>query len=224
MILVACEESQAVTIAFRSLGYEAVSCDTQECSGGHPEWHIRCDVTKILWEPWDAIIAFPPCTYLTAVANRWFDESRYGEAAVERKRKRIDAVNFVMKIWDSCDRVAIENPTGYLSSMWRRPAQTIHPYFFGDPESKRTCLWLKNFPNLKRTHFDTKPKIHGHFKTGRRKGQPIYFHESNGRLDASERSKIRSKTFPGVAREMAEQWGPWIESGSMAERQLRLFQ
>ena len=220
-ILVACEESQAVTIAFRRLGHVAFSCDIKYCSGGHPEWHIKADVLDIIMEPWDAIIAFPPCTYLTSAGNRWFDESVYGESAIKRKSDRIEAIAFVKKIWDSCDYVSIENPSGYLSSLWRRSTQTIQPYFFGDAESKRTCLWLKNLPKLRRTHFGTKPKIHGRFKKGRRAGDPIYFHESIWRFP--DRAKIRSKTFPGVANAMAEQWGVWIESDRKTERQLGLF-
>jgi len=219
-ILIACEESQAVTSAFRRHGIEAYSCDTEDCSGVHPEWHIRRDVREILHDKWDAIIAFPSCTYLTVAGNRWFSEARYGEAAVERKRLRIEAVEFVRMIWDSNDRVCIENPLGCLGRLWRRSTQTVHPYFFGDADSKRTCLWLKNLPRLKRTHFDVKPKIYGYLEKGKHAGNPIYFHDS--KLPDADRAKIRSATFPGVAEAMAAQWAEWITAGNRNERQLSL--
>lgn len=173
-ILVACEESQAVTKELRRLGHEAYSCDIQECSGGHPEWHIQDDVLKILnptydceaWlidfctmdeeihivPKWDMIIAFPPCTYLIVTGNRWFNEEKYGEKAVARKKNRKEAKDFFMQFVNAkCDKIAIENPIDCMGSYYRKPDQIIHPYMFGDPERKSTCLWLKGLPLLHET-------------------------------------------------------------------------
>ena len=156
-VLVACEESQEVCKAFRALGHEAYSCDIQECSGGHPEWHIKNDVLNFLNPTilfinelpgiqfftmdneyhcfpgkWDMIIAHPPCTYLTVTGNRWFNVERYGEKAIQRKKDREDAIKFFMAFANAdCDRIAIENPVGVMSSQWRNPDQYIEPYIFG---------------------------------------------------------------------------------------------
>ena len=157
-VLVACEESQAVCKAFREKGHIAYSCDILNCSGSHPEWHIKCDVLKILnggdfitldgrkhyVSKWDMIIPFPPCTYLTNTGNRWFDIERYGEDAIKRHNERKKAQEFFMKFVNAnCDKIAIENPIGCMSTRYRKPDQIIHPYMFGDPERKSTCLWLK---------------------------------------------------------------------------------
>lgn len=148
-ILVACEESQAVTKELRSLGHEAYSCDIEPCSGGNPEWHLQQDVIPLLEEKWDMIIAFPPCTYLTVTGNRWFNVERYGEKAVERYKKREEAINFFMAFANAnCEKIAIENPIGCMSTVFRKPNQIIHPYMFGDSERKSTCLWLKGLPEL----------------------------------------------------------------------------
>ena len=173
-ILVACEESQAVTIELRKLGHEAYSNDIIPCSGGHPEWHIRWDAMALIngnctfltedWSmhtingKWDMIIAFPPCTYLTVTGNRWFNVDRYGEAAVQRHRDREDAIKFFMAFANAdCDKIAIENPVGIMSSTWRKPNQIINPYEFGDPFEKKTCLWLKGLPELKATNIVEAP-------------------------------------------------------------------
>lgn len=144
-VLVACEESQEVCKAFRELGHEAYSCDIQECSGGHPEWHIQGDVLPLLKEKWDLIIAHPPCTDLAVSGARWFKKKR----ADGRQQRSID---FFMEFANcECERVAIENPVCIMSSVWRKPDQIIHPWQFGHPEQKKTCLWLKGLPNLKET-------------------------------------------------------------------------
>src|SRR5690606_34522203 len=136
-ILVACEESQAVTIEFRKLGHEAFSCDLLPCSGGHPEWHIQEDVVGVLKQKWDMIIAFPPCTFLTVTGNRWFNIERYGDKAIKRHQDRKEAIDFFMMFANAdCEHIAIENPIGVMSSEWRKPDQIIHPYYFGDPERK----------------------------------------------------------------------------------------
>lgn len=201
-ILLACEESQAVCIEFRKLGHEAFSCDTQECSGGHPEWHILDDVLNWLDDDWDMIIAFPPCTHLSvAGAPSWKQKQVDG-----RQQKAID---FVYKIRNAdCNLIAIENPVGKLNTSWRKPNQIINPFQFGEPFKKRTCLWLKGLPILKPTNI-VEPKYHytsnstqgGMLKDGtRRKSKlPIF--------KAWDSAKDRSKTFPGIAKAMADQWG-----------------
>lgn len=203
-VLVACEESQAVCNEFRKLGHVAYSCDIVPCSGGHPEWHLQQDVLPLLKETWDMIIAFPPCTYLTITGNRWFNIDRYGEKAIQRHRDRKDAVNFFMAFANAdCDKIAIENPVGIMSSEWRKPDQIINPWQFGDAFEKRTCLWLKGLPQLKPTNIVEIPP-RKMFDSG--KTMPSWYVDA-GKLPKEERSKLRSKTFPGIAKAMAEQWG-----------------
>ena len=123
----------------------------------------------------------------------------------------MEAVQFVKNIWHNANTelLAIENPVGWLNNNWRKPDQVFHPYFFGDPESKRTCLWLKNLPNLVRTHYRVKPKIYGYFETGKQAGHPIYFHSAL--IAHPERALLRAQTFPGVAKKIAEQWGQFMD-------------
>ena len=201
-ILVACEESQAVTNELRKLGHEAYSCDIQECSGGGTEYHLQVDAIQMLKMKWDMIIAFPPCTYLTVTGNRWFDEEKYGETARQRKKDRIEAIKFFMAFANAdCEKIAIENPIGVMSHIWRKPNQIIQPYEFGHRERKATCLWLKGLPLLRPTKI-VKPEII-HHKSGRTDSK---WHFETISLPKEERSKIRSKTFPGIAKAMAEQW------------------
>ena len=165
-VLLACEESQAVTIEFRKLGHEAYSCDILECSGGHPEWHLQQDVTELLKEKWDMIIAFPPCTFLTVTGNRWFNIEKYGEKAIQRHKDREEAIKFFMMFANAnCDKIAIENPVGIMSSTWRKPDQIIQPYQFGDAFEKKTCLWLKNLPKLEPTN-EVDPRNEPNLKVG----------------------------------------------------------
>ena len=215
-VIIACEESQAVCIEFRKLGHEAFSCDIQDCSGGHPEWHIKGDCLEAInLKEWDLMIAHPPCTYLSNAGIGWFNEEKYGDKAKERKKERIKGLEFFMKLWNcKIPKICIENPTGWANSHFRKPDQIIQPWQFGDTESKRTCLWLKNLPLLdhckepnlfcdKPTH--VKPKIYGYYKTGNKKGCPIY---GNSYLQFSEdRGKIRSKTYLGIAKAFATQYG-----------------
>ena len=203
-VLLACEESQAVCREFRGLGHQAYSCDLYECSGGHPGWHIKGDVLKHLNDGWDLIIAFPPCTYLTVTGNRWFNVERYGQKAVDRAKKREEAVDFFMRLAGAdCPRIAIENPVGIMSSRWRKPDQIVQPYQFGDPFEKKTCLWLKNLPPLKDTDL-VEPPPRTKYKSG--KSMPTWYAEAV-RLSKDERSRLRSKTFLGLAKAMAKQWG-----------------
>lgn len=219
-VLVACEESQRVCIEFRKLGHEAYSCDIEPCSGGHPEWHIQDDVlpllngnccfktvngdTHHLIGKWDMIIAFPPCTYLTVTGNRWFNIEKYGDKAMKRFKNRQAAYDFFMQFVNAdCEKIAIENPIGYMSTAYAKPTQIIHPYMFGNPARKATCLWLKGLEPLKPTNI-VEPEII-HYKN--RKGTDNPWHMETINLPPHERAKARSKTFPGIAKAMAEQWG-----------------
>lgn len=200
-VLVACEESQEVCKAFRELGHEAYSCDIEPCSGGHPEWHLQCDALEIIKMRWDLIIAHPPCTYLTNAGNKWF-KLEYQERFPDRKQKREDAVSFFMAFWNAdCPRVAIENPQGIMSSRFRKPDQYIEPYMFGDAEKKKTGLWLRGLPALAPTNV-VEPIII-ECASGAREPR---WHMETMHLPPKERSKARSKTFPGIAKAMASQW------------------
>ena len=207
-ILIACEESQAVCIEMRKRGHEAFSCDILPTSGNHPEWHIQDDVLKHLDDGWDMMIGFPPCTFLSNAGIRWFNEEKYGDKARNRKQKRIKALEFVLSLYNcTIPKIAIENPVGWINSHFRKPDQIIQPYHFGDEESKRTCLWLKNLPKLIPTKI-VKPKVYGCFKNGKKKGQPIY--GTQYCKFSEDRSIIRSKTFPGIAKAMATQWAKCV--------------
>ena len=207
-VLVACEESQAVTIAFRERGHEAYSCDILPCSGGHPEWHIQDDVLKHL-TGWDLIIAHPPCTYLTVTGNKWM-LPEYEIRFPNRKKQREEAIKFFMKIVHlPCNKIAIENPVGIMSTEYKPPDQIIQPYYFGDEAQKATCLWLKNVHPLfhcaeddlffKKTHVGKGEMMT--MKSGT--VMPKWY----ACAPLKDRAKLRSKTFPGIASAMAEQWG-----------------
>ena len=233
-ILIACEESQRVCIAFRDKGHNAFSCDILSCSGGHPEWHICGDVLPLLNGncvfrtmngvkhridgKWDLIIAFPPCTHLAVSGAPWFEKKR-----ADGRQK--DGIEFFAKFLNAdCNRIVIENPVGIISGdyipKWFpeladkygfpiKPTQKIHPWMFGDNFSKTTCLWIKGLPAL--TPLITEQPELEWFewidsKTGKKKRQPKWFADA-WKLSPEERSKVRSKTFPGIAKAMAEQWG-----------------
>lgn len=197
-ILIGCEESQAVTIAFRKLGHEAFSCDLEPCSGGHPEWHIQEDIFSVLDGSWDAGIFFPPCTYLTVSGNRWLKDGVKAKEGVltgaARRKAQDEAVEFVKRLSTSVPISAIENPIGVLSTKWRKPDQIIQPWQFGHGETKATCLWLNNLPKLKPTNI-----VEG-------REDRIF------RLPpTADRAKLRSKTYQGIADAMADQWSKAIE-------------
>jgi len=182
-ILVACEESQAVTKEFREKGHEAYSCDVQPCSGGKPEWHLQKKVEKVLNQKWDMVLAFPPCDHLAVSGARWFEEKR------KDGRQQKGIAFFMMFANLDCPKVAIENPIGIMSTLWRKPDQIVQPWQFGHGETKSTCLWLKGLPKLKPT------KI----VEGRR--QRVW-----AMPETKQRPKLRSKTYEGIAKSMAEQW------------------
>jgi hypothetical protein len=208
-ILIACEESQAVCKEFRKLGHDAYSCDIQECSGDKTEWHIKGDVIEQLDKGWDMMIAFPPCTHLAVSGAAWFEEKR-------KDGRQQEGIDFFMKMVNApINKIAIENPIGIMSKLYRKPDQIIHPYYFGDNVSKSTCLWLKNLPKLLHN------KTVNLFEPQSTWVEPVFteFLYSNGKTvrhseisnkwykSAEERSRERSKTFPGIAKAMAEQWG-----------------
>lgn len=215
-ILVACEESQAVTKELRRLGHEAYSCDIIPCSGGHPEWHLQQDVIPLLKEKWDMIIAFPPCTHLAVSGARHFEKKR------QDGRQR-DAIEFFCRIMNAdCARIAVENPVGIISGdyipKWfpdlaekydlpQKPSQIIQPYEYGNHARKTTCLWLKGLPNLHPTNIVDPGKIVGKgFSVG---ASLDMARDENGKIiswNDPRTAKIRSKTFPGIAKAMAEQW------------------
>ena len=199
-ILVACEESQAVTIELRKLGHEAYSCDIIPCSGGHPEWHLQQDVTPLLHEKWDMIIAFPPCTYISnAGACRLYPKK--GQLDEERYKKGLEGKAFFMQFLNAdCPRIAVENPVS--SKVFDMPPHTqeIQPFMFGHPYTKKTRLWLRGLPKLKPT--DIVEPIGPYCPAGTgRKDRTKY-----GSAKRGEDAKNQAKTFPGIARAMAEQW------------------
>ena len=230
-IIVACEESQAVCKAFRELGQIAYSCDILPCSGGHPEWHFSHDIATVLNKSdltlqngetalidgdWDIMIAHPPCTYLAVSGAKWYyhpedkdlpiEERRPHPSFPNRAKDREDGVNFFMSLANApVKRIAVENPVGIMSSRWKKPDQKIQPYMFGDPFSKGTCLWLKN---LNKLHPSKETDDTGDWIVfGRGKKQPKWYSDALTKSKSTEeRRTMRSKTFPGIARAIAEQW------------------
>lgn len=194
-VLIACEESQRICIEFRKLGHEAYSCDIEPCSGGHPEWHLQQDVTPLLQQKWDLIIAHPPCTYLSNAGARFLYPK--GKLNEERLAKGMKAKEFFMLFYNSdCPCVAIENPIP--SKVYGLPpyTQIIQPYWFGHPYSKKTCLWLKGLPKLQPTDIVPESEIQSTKIAGN------WFNKGG-----KDRQKNRAKTFEGIAKAMATQWG-----------------
>ncbi len=206
-VLIACEESQAVCIEFRKLGFQAYSCDTEDCSGGRPEWHIKDDVLNHL-DGWDCIIAFPPCTHLAVSGARHFEQKRTDG----RQQQGIDF--FMKMIKAPALFVAVENPIGIMSTTYKTPDQIIQPYWFGDPVKKTTCLWLKNLPGLTVTdNVEDQVKYYVSKKGAKMSDWNARQIVVNGKkcgYHTKEFKAHRSKTFPGVAKAMAEQWGSYL--------------
>lgn len=210
-ILIACEESQRVCTAFRAKGHNAYSCDIIECSGGHPEWHIKQNVISLLDgkcefttcdgiahkidDKWDMIIAFPPCTHLCNSGQRWFTE---GKKPMKLQR---NAIAFFYKfVMANCEKIVIENPVGIMSSCYRKPNQIINPYEFGETECKKTCLWLKGVNCLTPTEIIPKKQRTNNLWKAVFNGKQYSWNDK-------ETARLRSQTFPGIAKAMAEQWG-----------------
>jgi hypothetical protein len=210
-VLIACEESQMVCKAMRRLGHDAYSCDILPCSGGHPEWHIKGDVLRVL-NPgtfrlengdiinvlgWDLMIAHPPCTHLAVSGARWFTEGKKPWSLQE------EALEFVRRLLNApIKKIALENPVSVISTKIRKPDQIIQPYEYGHPYSKKTCLWLKNLPKLIPTKIVDKGESII-YKSGR---AMLKWYADMWKLPKEERQKLRSKTYPGIAKAMAEQW------------------
>jgi len=201
-VLVACEESQVVCMAFRRLGHEAYSCDIIPCSGGHPEWHIQDDVLKHLDDGWDLMIAHPPCTYIARAGTRWLYPNH--KLNQDRYNKGLEAKGFFMKLLNSNIRlIAVENPVPHKVFKMSKETQIIQPFYFGHDVQKTTYLWLKNLPKLKSTNELLKHDI-----------EPKFMRDSKGIRHSKwfmdcgfNAAKEKSKTFVGIANAMAEQWG-----------------
>ena len=226
-LLVCCEESQRVCTAFRERGWEAYSCDIEPCSGAHPEWHIQQDVLPlingdcefdtvdgkhhIIKGEWDLLICHPPCTYLCMSGQQHCNVEKYGEKAIARQKEREKAVEFFMQFVNAkCSHIAIENPVGIMTSRYKKATQYIQPMQFGHGVSKKTGLWLTGLPKLSPTNIvEEEFHVSG---TGRKWDK--WFWDSSCISNLSERSKFRSKTFPGIAQAMADQWGSYIENNA----------
>ncbi len=211
-VLVACEESQRVCSELRRMGHEAYSCDVEPCSGGHPEWHIEADVLPLLeghcsfWTAdgaghriggtWDMVLAFPPCTHLAVSGARYFAEKR-------KDGRQQQGIDFFMRfVGCGCRKVAIENPIGIMSTVYRKPDQIIQPYQYGHAERKSTCLWLRGLPKLEPTEV-VEPELH----ICRNGLVDSRWHYRTYNLPKKDRARERSKTYQGIAKAMAEQWG-----------------
>jgi hypothetical protein len=209
-ILIACEESQEVCKAFRELGFEAYSCDLQECSGDNPEWHIVGDAVKEAYSgKYDAMIAHPPCTYISRAGARWM-YPRAGNLSQERFKKAMEAKDLFMMFKNApIKHIAVENPTPLKVLGLPKQDQAVQPYEYGHPYSKRTLLWLKNLPLLEPTEIvsDYKPYLPSN-TGGKKRGQKYQFKNIS--------QKESSKTFSGIAKAMAEQWGNFIKSENVA--------
>jgi len=211
-ILVACEESQAVTIELRKLGHEAFSCDLLPCSGSHPEWHIQGDALQQLNKGWEMLIAFPPCTDLAVSGARHFERK-------QQDGSQQKSIEFFMEFVNApIEKIAVENPIGIMSKLYRKPNQIIQPYQFGDKAQKSTCLWLKNLPNLQPTDIVEKGEFFEFItKKGEKKRMAMWYYMAlRNAKTPEERRTLRSKTFPGIAKAMAEQW-------TVNSNQLNLF-
>lgn len=209
-ILIACEESQEVCKAFRELGFEAYSCDLQECSGNNPKWHIVGDAVKEAYSgKYDAMIAHPPCTFISRAGARWMYPTA-GNLSQERFNKAMEAKDLFMMFKNAPIKyIAIENPTPLKVVGLPKQDQAVQPYEYGHPYSKRTLLWLKNLPLLEPTEtvIDYKPYLPSN-TGGKKRGQKYQFKNIS--------QKERSKTFSGIAKAMAEQWGNFIKSENVA--------
>lgn len=229
-VLIACEESQTVCKAFRKLGFNAYSCDILPCSGGHPEWHLHCDVIGVIKDKkgvlengedfvldgeWDLMIAHPPCTYLSVSGARWYYHPDDKDLPIEQRRPhpnfptraqdRKEAIEFFLALANAdIPRIAIENPVGIMSKLFRKPNQIVQPYWFGDEATKTTCLWLKNLPDLTPTKMVGKGE---RVVLSSGKSLPKWYSDSfNTKISTEMRRTLRSKTFQGFADAMAEQW------------------
>lgn len=201
-ILVACEESQATTTELLKLGHDAFSCDIEPCSGGRPERHLHGDVTQWLYDGWDMIIAHPPCTYLTNTGVCWLT----GKNKKPERWKQLDEAAEFFKLFldHPCEKIAIENPIMHkyaVERIGRKHDCLVQPYMFGHTERKATCFWLKGLEPLRATN-DVKAEMD---KLPKREQQRLHYLPPS-----ADRAKLRSKTYPGIAKAMAEQWAGFV--------------
>lgn len=241
-VLVACEESQRVCTEFRKLGINAYSCDILPCSGGHPEWHFKQDVLEVIKNKggvletgkeeyiegdWDLMVAHPPCTYLAVSGAKWYYHPDDKDLPIEKRRPhpkfpnrakdREDGANFFMALANAnIPRIAIENPVGIMNTRFRKPDQIVQPWMFGDSASKKTCLWLKNLPPLKPTDIVDEGE-YIEFESGRRLAK-WYSDGLTKTKTAEERRTWRSKTFPGFAKAIAEQWSEVLKNEDLCKK------
>jgi hypothetical protein len=212
-VWVACEESDEVRGRLDAIGFDAWSCDLQNNRNPNAK-HYKGSVFDIINHGWDAMIAFPPCTHLAVSGAQWFEQKR-------KDGRQQEGIDFFMEMVNApIKHIAIENPIGIMSKIYKPPSQIVQPYYFGDKAQKTTCLWLKNLPLLYHnsepnlfdqvvTHTDRGEFFEFTSKKGENKRQPAWYADAL-KLPASERSKVRSKTFPGIAKAMAEQWGNYL--------------
>lgn len=217
-ILVACEESQAVTKAFRKIGFDAFSCDLLPCSGENPEWHYQEDMFEVIKreDKFDLMIAFPPCTDLAVSGARHF-ERKIADGSQQK------SIQFFMDVINvDIERIAVENPIGIMSRIYKKPEQIIQPWMFGDKAQKSTCLWLKNLPKLQATDIVEKGEFYEFTsKKGEKKRMPMWYYKALQEAKTPEqRRTLRSKTFQGIADAMAKQWGEFLLSEKTEQTKL----
>lgn len=244
-VLVACEESQRVCSEFRRLGHIAYSCDLLKCSGGHPEWHFNQDVLEVIKNhggtlqngeeayidgDWDIMIAHPPCTYLAVSGARWFYHPDDKDLPIEQRRPhprfpnraqdREEGAAFFMALATAdIKHIAVENPIGVMNTRYRKPDQVVQPYYFGDEASKSTCLWLKNLPLLEKTN-EVSSGEWVELKSGKR--LPKWYSDALVKAKTpEERRNMRSKTFPGFAKALAEQWSAYVLKEDYGDEDIR---
>jgi hypothetical protein len=240
--LIACEESQRVCKEFRKLGFNAYSCDLLPTSGDNPEWHFKQDVFEVIRDKggyletgekitidgkWDLMVAHPPCTFLSVSGAKWYyhpddkhlptSERRPHPNFPNRAQDREEAADFFMKLAETdIERIAIENPVSIMSTRWRKPDQIVQPWMFGDAATKTTCLWLKNLPELEPTKIVDKGDFI-EFGSGRRLAK-WYSDGLTKTKTAEERRTWRSKTFPGFAKAIAEQWSEVLINENLSKK------
>jgi len=208
-VLIACEESQTITAKYREKGIEAYSCDLKPAKI-NSDWHYQTDIFEVINLGWDLMIAHPPCTRLTVTGNKWY-KPEFADRFPNIQEERKEAIEFFMKIANAnINRIAIENPIGIMSSIFRKPNQVIQPYYFGDTERKATCLWLKNLPKLRHVKennlFETKTHVEPEIITFKSGSTMSKIHFESSKLPKDLRSEVRSKTFEGIANAIVNQW------------------
>jgi hypothetical protein len=217
-VLIGCEKSQVICKAFRSMGHNAFSCDIDPCTGGFPQWHLHADLLKVISSHnWDLMIAHPPCTYLSNAGLHYCNIEVHGRSAIERIKKRNKAIDFFLELWDApIKKICLENPVGHINTAIIKPTQIIHPYYFGEREMKKTCLWLKNlqplnyrmesdlFGEMTATKKPEPYQVQVRKATGQKKNRYWTDGIFNNKLKTGEEKSV---SFESIAKAMADQWG-----------------